>query len=140
MLPPNLKHEDSRTTNENDDYLIPESSETREELFAEVRTHLKNREVASHYSENNDQYFSANNEYSNVDESYLEVDEQNELDVYDDVGLPSDERVNSLYSGSTPGSVLGLTSMMNNGKESEWEDLEEVSNISHCFCHRNNSW
>ena len=40
-----------------------------------------------------------------------------EQGVYDDVGLPSEERVNSLYAGSTTGSILG--------KESEWEDLED---------------
>lgn len=47
----------------------------------------------------------------------------NDQDNYDDVGLPGEERVNSLYAGSTTGSILG--SNWTNGKESEWEDLEE---------------
>ncbi|CAL7941653.1 unnamed protein product [Xylocopa violacea] len=62
------------------------------------------------------------NDYSSVDE---DIDDMldNDQDVYDDVGLPSEERVNSLYAGSTTCSILGSTWM--NGKESEWEDLED---------------
>lgn len=60
------------------------------------------------------------NDYSSVDEE--EMDEMDEMQddeqgVYDDVGLPSEERVNSLYAGSTTGSIFG--------KESEWEDLDD---------------
>ncbi|XP_050581442.1 uncharacterized protein LOC126917995 isoform X2 [Bombus affinis] len=61
------------------------------------------------------------NEYSSVDEN-IDVS-NNDQDVYDDVGLPSEERVNSLYTGSTIGSILGSSWMC--GKESEWEDLED---------------
>ncbi|XP_071873265.1 ephexin isoform X2 [Bombus fervidus] len=65
------------------------------------------------------------NEYSSVDEN---IDaSNNDQDVYDDVGLPSEERVNSLYTGSTIGSILGSSWMY--GKESEWEDLEDSTMI-----------
>ncbi|XP_076757869.1 ephexin isoform X2 [Xylocopa sonorina] len=62
------------------------------------------------------------NDYSSVDEDIHDMLD-NDQDVYDDVGLPSEERVNSLYAGSTTCSILGSTWM--NGKESEWEDLED---------------
>ncbi|XP_060816416.1 uncharacterized protein LOC132907382 [Bombus pascuorum] len=65
------------------------------------------------------------NEYSSVDEN-IDVS-NNDQDVYDDVGLPSEERVNSLYTGSTIGSILGSSWMY--GKESEWEDLEDSTMI-----------
>lgn len=65
------------------------------------------------------------NEYSSVDEN-IDVS-KNDQDVYDDVGLPSEERVNSLYTGSTIGSILGSSLMC--GKESEWEDLEDSTMI-----------
>ncbi|XP_076392886.1 ephexin isoform X2 [Megachile rotundata] len=64
--------------------------------------------------ENQESYRSLNNDYSSVDSDELDQD------VYDDVGFPAEERVNSLYAGSTTGSILGW-----NGKESEWEDLED---------------
>ncbi|KZC14424.1 hypothetical protein WN55_06883 [Dufourea novaeangliae] len=57
------------------------------------------------------------NDYSSVDDADTDEMEDNEHGVYDDVGLPSEERVNSLYAGSTTGSIFG--------KESEWEDLED---------------
>lgn len=60
------------------------------------------------------QYLSINNEYSSLDEVSLD------RDVYDDVGLPSEERVNSLYAGSL--SELIATTR----EESEWEDLDET--------------
>lgn len=65
------------------------------------------------------------NEYSSVDEN-IDVS-NNDQDVYDDVGLPSEERVNSLYTGSTIGSILGSSLVC--GKESEWEDLEDSTMI-----------
>lgn len=58
------------------------------------------------------QYLTINNEYSSLEEI------SGDRDVYDDVGLPSQERVNSLYAGSTSG--------FNAREESEWEDLDEV--------------
>lgn len=66
------------------------------------------------------------NEYSSVDED-IDVASSNDQDVYDDVGLPSEERVNSLYTGSTIGSILGPSWTC--GKESEWEDLEDSTTI-----------
>ena len=66
------------------------------------------------------------NEYSSVDED-IDVASSNDQDVYDDVGLPSEERVNSLYTGSTMGSILGPSWTC--GKESEWEDLEDSTTI-----------
>ncbi|KOX79288.1 hypothetical protein WN51_09090 [Melipona quadrifasciata] len=66
------------------------------------------------------------NEYSSVDED-IDVASSKDQDVYDDVGLPSEERVNSLYTGSTIGSILGPSWTC--GKESEWEDLEDSTTI-----------
>ncbi|XP_033342459.2 ephexin isoform X1 [Megalopta genalis] len=61
-------------------------------------------------------YLSIPNAYSSVE---ADMDEMCDCEqgVYDDVGLPTEEQVNSLYAGSSTGSILG--------KESEWEDLEE---------------
>lgn len=67
------------------------------------------------------------NEYSSVDEDIDVASSNNDQDVYDDVGLPSEERVNSLYTGSTMGSILGPSWTC--GKESEWEDLEDSTTI-----------
>ncbi|XP_031835348.1 ephexin isoform X2 [Nomia melanderi] len=66
-----------------------------------------------------DHYLSIANEYSSVEEEDVDEMEDCGQGLYDDVGLPTEERVNSLYAGSTTGSILG--------KESEWEDLEEPS-------------
>lgn len=87
---------------------------------------------ASRLAASDDRYFMANNEYSSVDETHLGEEDRDELGVYDDVGLPepAEERVNSLYAGSMPGYVSGLTST--NGKESEWEDVEEVASRDPC--------
>lgn len=136
VVPPSFKQDKSKAVDESD-YLIPETNDeaSRREPLVELRATSKARATET---TNDDQYFSAtNNEYSSVDcESHLGEEERDELGVYDDVGLPAgEERVNSLYAGSTPGSVLGLTSM--NGKESEWEDLEEASCASRCPCQTN---
>lgn len=128
-----------------DDVMPPldqvEASSCKEPLL-ELRATPKDR-AAEMPTTNDDRYFSTtNNEYSSVldCESHLgEEEREDELGVYDDVGLlPGEERVNSLYAGSAPGSVLGLTSM--NGKESEWEDLEESSCASRCPCQTNDPW
>ncbi|XP_046750519.1 uncharacterized protein LOC124413791 [Diprion similis] len=58
-------------------------------------------------------YLSINNEYSSLE------DVSCDHDVYDDVDLPHQERVNSLYAGS----LSGLNSTRD---ESEWEDLDET--------------
>ncbi|XP_011633265.1 uncharacterized protein LOC105424636 isoform X2 [Pogonomyrmex barbatus] len=146
VMPPNFKQDGPKIVDEND-YLIPQPEEVGEELSSvELRAASRDGrarvEIAGSPSfapntmNDDHRYFSAtNNEYSSVDcENDLDEEERDELGVYDDVGLPSpsEERVNSLYAGSTPGSVLGTTSM--NGKESEWEDLEEVSSASRCPC------
>ncbi|XP_077258808.1 ephexin isoform X1 [Temnothorax americanus] len=130
VMPPSFKQDSSKAVDESD-YLIPEASNeaSRKEPPVESRATSKSRAAET----NDDQYFSTtNNEYSSVDcESHLGEEERDELGVYDDVGLPpGEERVNSLYAGSTPVSVTGLTST--NGKESEWEDLEEASCASRC--------
>lgn len=143
VMPPSFKQDPSKAVDESD-YLIPEGDEASREMpGVELRTASKGSaaETRPVPMANGDQYFSAtNNEYSSVDcESHLGEEERDELDVYDDVGLPpGEERVNSLYAGSTPGSVLGLASM--NGKESEWEDLEEASCASRCPCRTNDPW
>lgn len=143
VMPPGFK-QDGLTVDESD-YLIPEVGE---EGVSSRKPLIELRATCKGYASQclapttgNDQYFtSTNNEYSSVDyESHLSEEERDELGVYDDVGLPpGEERVNSLYAGSTPGSVLGLTSL--NGKESEWEDLEEVSSASRCPCQTNDPW
>lgn len=144
VMPPSFKQDGSTVVDEND-YLVPEVGEeevSSRKPLVELRATYKGRaENASQCfapTTGDDRYFtSTNNEYSSVDcESHLSEEERDELGVYDDVGLPpGEERVNSLYAGSAPGSVLGLTSM--NGKESEWEDLEEVSSASRCPCQNN---
>ena len=142
VMPLSFQQNNLKTIDESD-YLIPEiNDETScEEPSVELRPTSKSHAAETSRFDstaNDDQYFSTtNNEYSSVDcESHLNEEEQDEeLDVYDDVGLPGEERVNSLYAGSTPGSVLGLISV--NGKESEWEDLEEASCASHCPCQSN---
>lgn len=130
VLPPADRQQDS-STSIGRGYLLPE---TREMTISGREPIVKGPRGKDRATADDDQYFSNNNEYSSVDcESYLE--EPDDLGVYDDVGLPhGEERVNSLYAGS----VLGLTSM--NGKESEWEDLEEVSSASRCPCQINNTW
>lgn len=147
VMPPSF-NQDGLTVIDESDYLIPEVGEegvSSRKPLVELRATCKDRaaKVPQCFAPTtgNDQYFtSMNNEYSSVDcESHLSEEERDELGVYDDVGLPpGEERVNSLYAGSTPGSVLGLTSL--NGKESEWEDLEEVSSASRCPCQTNDPW
>ncbi|XP_031369102.1 uncharacterized protein LOC102671140 isoform X4 [Apis dorsata] len=68
------------------------------------------------------------NEYSSVNEDIDAL--ENDRDVYDDVGLPSEERVNSLYTGSTIDSILRASWQNVYGKESEWEDLEDSTTIA----------
>ncbi|KOC62560.1 hypothetical protein WH47_04221 [Habropoda laboriosa] len=94
-----------------------------ENVFVRNQTEMYEKES----KQENDSHLSENNQYSSVDENTDDT-QDNDQDVYDDVGLPSQERVNSLYAGSTTGSILGSTSA--NGKESEWEDLEESTTIS----------
>nr|XP_012229085.1 PREDICTED: uncharacterized protein LOC105676070 [Linepithema humile] len=139
VMSPSFKQDSSTAVSEND-YLIPETNDevSSKEPLVELRETSKDRSAteACFAPRSDDQYFSAeNNEYSSVDcESHLDEEERDELDVYDDVGPPpGEERVNSLYAGSTPG--LGLTSM--NGKESEWEDVEEVSSNLRYSCQTN---
>lgn len=138
VLPPGIRG-DSTAVDE-DDYLIPEAASeepSKKEQPVELRTISEGRAKerdASTIRRSGDQYLlTTNNEYSSVDcDNHLSVEERDEMGVYDDVGLPTgEERVNSLYASS----VLGLTSM--NGKESEWEDLEEVS---HCPGQANDPW
>ncbi|XP_066591175.1 uncharacterized protein Exn [Prorops nasuta] len=77
-----------------------------------------------YYSE--DQYLVVNNEYSSVEDEDGVSDGGDNVDdlVYDDVEFPSEERVNSLYAGST------LKSTLTNSKESEWEDLEDSPSLA----------
>lgn len=140
VMSPSFK-QDNSTVNEND-YLIPETNDeiSSKKPLVELRETVKDRAVEACFApRSDDQYFSAeNNDYSSVDcENRLDEEERDELSVYDDVGPPpGEERVNSLYAGSTPG--LGLTSM--NGKESEWEDLEEVSSNLPYSCQTDAPW
>ncbi|XP_076291782.1 uncharacterized protein LOC143214502 isoform X2 [Lasioglossum baleicum] len=82
--------------------------------------------------EDDDHYLSIANEYSSVEEEDADEMLDYEQGVYDDVGLPTEERVNSLYAGSTTGSILG--------KESEWEDLEEPTTSPLRHANRDNGW
>jgi len=144
VMPPSLKQDSLKV--DKSDHLTPKANdevsckESPVELQATSKNHVT--EMPSRFSPtaNDDQYFSTNNEYYSVDcESHLDEKERDKMGVYDDVGLPTgEERINSLYAGSTSGSVLGLTSM--NGKESEWEDLEETSYASRCPCQTNDPW
>lgn len=72
-------------------------------------------------------YLSISNDYSSVEEGLNDFEAgQDDDTLYDDVELPSQDRVNSLYAGSSSGSQLGS---LYNGKESEWEDLEEPAPV-----------
>ncbi|XP_032689159.1 uncharacterized protein LOC116852662 isoform X5 [Odontomachus brunneus] len=129
VMPPAFQQNDSAVIE--CDYPIPKTVEkvSSKEPLVKLRATSKGHAEASRLAPSDDRYFTADNEYSNVDEAHLGEEERDELGVYDDVGLPepAEERVNSLYAGSTPGYIFGLTSM--NGKESEWEDVEEVSSV-----------
>ncbi|XP_078046429.1 ephexin isoform X2 [Augochlora pura] len=80
--------------------------------------------------DDDDYYLSIANAYSSVE---ADMDEMCDCEqgVYDDVGLPTEEQVNSLYAGSSTGSILG--------KESEWEDLEEPTTSPLRAAARNNA-
>lgn len=140
VMPPASQRSNSGVTE--CDYPIPKTVDkvSSKESLVDLRATSKGHAEAPYLSPSDNQYFTTDNEYSNVDETDPSEEEQDELGVYDDVGPPepAEERVNSLYAGSTPGYVLGSTSM--NGKESEWEDVEEVSSISRYPCERNNLW
>lgn len=74
-----------------------------------------------------------NNDYSSIeDDEFGAEDGDDERDIYDDVGFPAEERVNSLYGDSIPASLLGSVAM--NGKESEWEDIDDSTNALSCLC------
>lgn len=81
-------------------------------------------------SQDEDHYLFVTNTYSSVDDEDIDEMQDDEQGVYDDVGLPSEEKVNSLYAGSTTGSVVG--------KESEWEDLEDPTIRHSCIARKNN--
>ncbi|XP_076671307.1 ephexin isoform X2 [Andrena cerasifolii] len=108
-----------------DDVMVPSDAENartnllpREVSAEKDSTESSNVEISEDKSsEGNWHYLSTANEYSSVDEEEMDEMQDEEQGVYDDVGLPSEERVNSLYAGSTTGSILG--------KESEWEDLDD---------------
>ncbi|XP_053997668.1 uncharacterized protein LOC128886632 [Hylaeus anthracinus] len=79
--------------------------------------------------EDYDHYLFVTNDYSSVDDEETNEMQDDEQGVYDDVGLPSEEKVNSLYAGSTTGSIVG--------KESEWEDLEDPTIGRSCLARKN---
>ncbi|XP_006570477.1 uncharacterized protein LOC413583 isoform X1 [Apis mellifera] len=92
-----------------------------------------NKTFANNESESRDDETKEKNEQFIINE-YSSVNEDtdgsgNDKDVYDDVGLPSEERVNSLYTGSTMDSMLRASWQNVYGKESEWEDLEDSTTI-----------
>ena len=111
-------HFSSTSTLEISDCPTPKT-QTEEEKICTEQQKTENEEESPNYEH---QETSISNEYSNVEEDEKDR-KDSEQGVYDDVGLPSQERVNSLYAGSSAGSQPGSTS---NGKESEWEDLEDV--------------
>lgn len=108
-----------------DDVMVPSDAENprtslvpREVSAEKDSTESSNVEIPEDKSSEGDwHYLSTANEYSSVDEEEMDEMQDEEQGVYDDVGLPGEERVNSLYAGSTTGSALG--------KESEWEDLDD---------------
>ncbi|XP_025163232.1 uncharacterized protein LOC105188492 [Harpegnathos saltator] len=134
VMPAAFKRDNSAVEKNNQSVskAVDEESNKEQQPLVELRATSRGRAEASLFASSDDRYFTMNNEYSKVDEADLGEEERDELDVYDDVGLPepAEERVNSLYAGSTPGCVFGLPST--NGKESEWEDVEDVSSVSRC--------
>lgn len=113
------QHFSSTSTLEINDYLIMKSKVENEKNEFEKKD---DSEKSSNYEN-----YAVDNDYSSVDEDddndNDEIKEENEQGVYDDVDLPCQERVNSLYAGSSTGSQPGSSL---NGKESEWEDLEDA--------------
>ncbi|XP_043465349.1 putative E3 ubiquitin-protein ligase protein PFF1365c [Leptopilina heterotoma] len=111
------QHFSSTSTLEINDYLI---MKTKVEIESNEFEKKDDSERSSNYEN-----YAVNNDYSSVDEDDDddEIKEENEQGVYDDVDLPCQERVNSLYAGSSTGSQPGSSL---NGKESEWEDLEDA--------------
>ncbi|XP_076648849.1 ephexin isoform X2 [Halictus rubicundus] len=109
-----------------DDVICP-----RNVTSPEIESEKKNEELTSRGNDD-DHYLSIANEYSSVEEEDPDEMLDYEQGVYDDVGLPTEERVNSLYAGSTTGSILG--------KESEWEDLEEPTTSPLRHANRDNAW
>lgn len=77
-------------------------------------------------------YSTLQNDYSSVDD---EFEEQN---LYDDVGLPSREHVNSLYVSSSTRLDSVSASSNNDKEESEWEDLDESTGNDKKI--NNNNW
>lgn len=142
VMPPAFKRDNSSADENNSptSKTVDEAPSKQHQSLAELRASSKGYAKASRIASSDDRYFTSNNEYSIVDETLLGEEERDELGVYDDVDLPepAEERVNSLYAGSTPGYISGLTSM--NGKESEWEDVEEVSSVLLCPCRENDPW
>ncbi|XP_046831932.1 uncharacterized protein LOC124430003 isoform X1 [Vespa crabro] len=70
---------------------------------------------------------SINNDYYSLE------DGEDERYIYDDVAVPvGEERVNSLYGDSMAASFMG--SVLTNGKESEWEDVDDFTNALPCYC------
>ncbi|XP_033231680.1 uncharacterized protein LOC117182685 [Belonocnema kinseyi] len=116
------QHFSSTSTLEISDY----PSQSKDQILEEKITENENR-IEEESPDYENQETSISNEYSSVEEDEDEDEDEEKDDcgqaVYDDVGLPRQERVNSLYAGSSAGSQPGSTS---NGKESEWEDLEDV--------------
>lgn len=73
---------------------------------------------------------------SSIDNDYSSLEDgEDEKYIYDDVALPvGEERVNSLYGDSMAASITG--SVPTNGKESEWEDVDDFTNPLPCHCQR----
>ncbi|KAF7384864.1 hypothetical protein HZH66_011950 [Vespula vulgaris] len=71
---------------------------------------------------------SINNDYSSLEGA------EDEKYIYDDVGLPvGEERVNSLYGDSMMAASF-MGTILTNGKESEWEDVDDFANALPCLC------
>lgn len=75
---------------------------------------------------------------SSIDNDYSSLEDgEDEKYIYDDVALlpVGEERVNSLYGDSMAAfSITG--SVPTNGKESEWEDVDDFANPLPCHCQR----
>ncbi|XP_015594715.1 uncharacterized protein LOC107267462 isoform X1 [Cephus cinctus] len=99
------------------------SSSTQAESSSYMTPYLVTRKASFRHKDQEVVLRNAETQYLIVNNEYSSVEDEPEAGLYDDIDLLSQERVNSLYAGSSAGSQLGSTS---NGKDSEWEDLDDT--------------
>ncbi|KAF7386532.1 hypothetical protein HZH68_013664 [Vespula germanica] len=99
----------------------------KDDTYDDVSVPIFNNIEETLLEDNGKEGSSINNDYSSLEGA------EDEKYIYDDVGLPvGEERVNSLYGDSMAASFMGT--VLTNGKESEWEDVDDFANALPCLC------